>query len=319
MLEVAYFVNKFSKRSLESVDLNRGLTWINIQNPSDSELSKLAKKIRITASDLKFFMDPVSRPRIEELKNWSLIIFRAPVDHNKKDIASVAILLSKNAVITLSEKPIEAIENVNKLPDSRKIKFFNNGAEYFFFRLLDEILAVFFDMLSDVEEKAGKIEHTILKEPEKSIIDDLFKVKKIITILHRALLANREVIAGIEKGYSRFVTKPNLIYFRELYHDCVQLIELEDTQRDILTGLTDIHLSVTSHNLNKIVKTLTIVAAFVWIPALIAGIYGMNFFASEHPLAMPEISWVYGYPFALILMAVSVIAIALAFKKKGWL
>ena len=233
--------------------------------------------------------------------------------------ASVAILLSKNAVITLSEKPIEAIENVNKLPDSRKIKFFNNGAEYFFFRLLDEILAVFFDMLSDVEEKAGKIEHTILKEPEKSIIDDLFKVKKIITILHRALLANREVIAGIEKGYSRFVTKPNLIYFRELYHDCVQLIELEDTQRDILTGLTDIHLSVTSHNLNKIVKTLTIVAAFVWIPALIAGIYGMNFFASEHPLAMPEISWVYGYPFALILMAVSVIAIALAFKKKGWL
>jgi len=319
MLDITYFVNKFSKRSLESVDFNKGLTWINVQNPSDSELSKLAKKTRISVSDLKFFTDPTARSRIDELKNWSLVVFKAPAKSKAKYVSSVAILLSENAVITLSDEPIDAIENISKLAINRKIRFFNNGSSYFVFRLIDEILSVYFEMLDDIEERSEKIEHMILKKPEQSIIDDLFKVKKKITLLHRALLANREVIAGIEKGYSKFIVKPNIRYFRELYHDCIQLIELEDTQRDILTSLTDIHLSATSHNLNKVMKTLTLIAAFVWIPTLIAGIYGMNFFSSGHSLAMPEISWVYGYPFAIVLMIMSVVVIALAFKKKGWL
>jgi len=319
MLEVTYFVNKFSKRSLERANLDRGMNWVNLQEPTDNELGRLAKKIRIPVNTLKEFMDPEERPRVEELKNWSLIIFKAPVDLKGKLISSLALLLSEHTVITLSEVKNEVIQSIEELPVSKKTKYFERGPDYFIFRLLDKILSRYFKILDEIEGLSEKLEHNILKKPGLKITDDLFKIKKGIVHFHRAILANREVIAGIEKGYSKHIPKPTLKYFRELYNDTVQLIELEETQRDILTGLMDIHLSVTQTNLNKIVKTLTIIASFIWIPALIAGIYGMNFFASGHELAMPEVRWIYGYPFALTLMVISVIIVAIIFKKKGWL
>ncbi|MBD3262896.1 magnesium/cobalt transporter CorA [Candidatus Woesearchaeota archaeon] len=319
MLEVTCFVNKFFMRSLEKANLKRGFNWINLEAPTDKELGKLAKKIRIPISKLKDFMDPEERPRVEEIRNWTLIIFKTPESEKSTSISSIGILLSENTIITFSKTSIDAIRYIQELPTNRKIKFFNKGTDYFVFRLLDEFFSDYFKVIDYVEDKSEKIEHRIIKKPEKDVIDNLIKIKKIIIHLHRALLANREVIAGIEKGYSKHITKPVLKYFRELYNDCVQLIELEETQREIFVYLTDIHLSVTSTNLNKIVKTLTIIAAFIWIPALIAGIYGMNFFASGQQYSMPEIYWIYGYPFALALMVISVIIVALIFKKKGWL
>ena len=47
------------------------------------------------------------------------------------------------------------------------------------------------------------------------------------------------------------------------------------------------------------------------VPTLIAGIYGMNF------RQMPELGWALGYPFALVLMAGSALALYLVFKKRG--
>jgi magnesium transporter len=48
-------------------------------------------------------------------------------------------------------------------------------------------------------------------------------------------------------------------------------------------------------------------------PTLVASIYGMNY------QFMPELSWKFGYPFALLLMLVSAIVPLIFFKKKGWL
>jgi magnesium transporter len=48
-------------------------------------------------------------------------------------------------------------------------------------------------------------------------------------------------------------------------------------------------------------------------PTLIASVYGMNF---KH---MPELEWVFGYPYALILMVVMGLLPFFYFRRKGWL
>jgi magnesium transporter len=64
---------------------------------------------------------------------------------------------------------------------------------------------------------------------------------------------------------------------------------------------------------NKIFKALTIITACIAMPTLIAGIYGMNF------EIMPELKWMWGYPFALCSMFLSVLLPLLFFKRKKWL
>ena len=44
-----------------------------------------------------------------------------------------------------------------------------------------------------------------------------------------------------------------------------------------------------------------------------AGIYGMNF---DH---MPELKWMHGYPFAVVVMLVVALGPLMWFKRRGWL
>ena len=103
-----------------------------------------------------------------------------------------------------------------------------------------------------------------------------------------------------------------------MYNDVTQLIDTEGTYRDILTGTLDVYLSSVSNNLGQVMKTLTVISAFVLIPTLITGIYGMNF-SKASQYNMPELYWQYGYFFALGLMLISMIVAFVFFKRKGWL
>lgn len=79
-----------------------------------------------------------------------------------------------------------------------------------------------------------------------------------------------------------------------------------DFQLNAALGLINIEQS-------SIIKIFSVAAVAFLPPTLIASIYGMNF---EH---MPELPQVWGYPAALVAMAVSAVLPLLWFKKKGWL
>ena len=64
---------------------------------------------------------------------------------------------------------------------------------------------------------------------------------------------------------------------------------------------------------NAIIKIFSVVAVVFLPPTLIASIYGMNF------EIMPELSWQFGYPFAVVLMVISAVMPYLYFKRRGWL
>jgi magnesium transporter len=99
---------------------------------------------------------------------------------------------------------------------------------------------------------------------------------------------------------------------RDVYEDLIHLLDTEEILRENLSSNISIHLNAVSNNLNEIMKMLTAVASFVMVPTLIAGIYGMNF------KFFPEINQIWGYPFALGLMGLSVVIMYSYFRKRGW-
>jgi magnesium transporter len=64
---------------------------------------------------------------------------------------------------------------------------------------------------------------------------------------------------------------------------------------------------------NEDMRKISAWVAIAAVGTLVAGIYGMNF---RH---MPELSWRYGYGYALTLMIVSSAVLYWRFKKSGWL
>ena len=81
---------------------------------------------------------------------------------------------------------------------------------------------------------------------------------------------------------------------------------------DLIVGARDIYLSSISNNLNKIMKTLTIISVVTLPLNVITGFFGMNLdIPGEHN---NTVFWA-----VLLIMLTSVSSMIYLFKKKSWL
>jgi magnesium transporter len=80
-----------------------------------------------------------------------------------------------------------------------------------------------------------------------------------------------------------------------------------------ITFLLEATLGMINNEQNTIIKIFSVLAVALMPPTLVGTVYGMNF---KH---IPELEWMWGYPFALGIMVVSAVLPWVYFKRKGWL
>lgn len=100
---------------------------------------------------------------------------------------------------------------------------------------------------------------------------------------------------------------------KSLTRDIHSLIEHANFLSQKSTFLLEATLGMINIEQNAIIKIFSVAAVIFLPPTLVASIYGMNF------RLMPELSWPFGYPFALLLMIFSALVPYWFFKRRGWL
>ena len=105
--------------------------------------------------------------------------------------------------------------------------------------------------------------------------------------------------------------------YRKLGAELLLDIDSLMPHNDFLSEKADFLLNATQGFINmeqnRLLKIFSVAALIFLPPTLIAGIYGMNF------ESMPELSWAWGYPMALGLIAVAAVVPILYVRLKGWL
>ena len=99
------------------------------------------------------------------------------------------------------------------------------------------------------------------------------------------------------------------VFLNDTLDHSISLIEMVETQRDMLTGLIEMHLSLIQARTNEIISFLTIVSA-IFIPlTFLVGVWGMNFDPASRHGTCRSCKAYYGYPTSLGFMAlVAVVA-----------
>ncbi|MBI4153314.1 magnesium/cobalt transporter CorA [Candidatus Woesearchaeota archaeon] len=307
-----------SKKGVRTVRLEHwkkqgSMSWIDCVEPTSSELDSVSRIIGVPVVQLRGSMDPNKRPRVFSYGKYSLITFRGVTEDNKRlSSGMLGIFVTQGIVLTIHGKSMEWLDDIRALPAEQQRMLLSNVC-YLVYRVMDAIVGDFFEYVDQIETEIDKVEEQVLREPTRLVTKGIFVQKRSLIYMHKALTANRDVISAIEKNYVPELDKADIRVFRDLYTDVAQLLDMVSTYRDVLTSVLDMYLSSVSNNLNKIMKTLTLLSAFVMVPTLISGIYGMNF------KNMPELMWPYGYLFSIGVMMFSVVIFYYYFKKKGWI
>jgi magnesium transporter len=138
--------------------------------------------------------------------------------------------------------------------------------------------------------------------------DLLATIRESLVSLNR-MLAYHTTIGKSAQGPNKDAAE----WVKSLTQDVAALSDHGSYLSNKASFLLDATLGLINLEQSQIIKIFSIAAVVLLPPTLIATIYGMNF------KRMPELDWIFGYPWALSLIVISAILPYLWVKRKGWL
>jgi magnesium transporter len=297
------------------------VTWVDVQGLGDLEtIQELGKIFGIHGLALEDIINAHQRPKVEAYRDHVFIVTRMPVVGGGSATEQISMFLGASFLLTFQERTGDDFEPVrNRLRSAPGGRIRSAKADYLAYALLDAVIDGYFPVLEAYGERVEDLEIEVVTSPQVGLTSRIHEVKRDLLALRRALWPQREMINALIRDEHPGITDQTRTYLRDCYDHTIQLVDVLETYREISSGLIDVYLSSLSARMNEIMKVLTFIAT-IFIPlGFIAGLYGMNFSPDISPWNMPELTWYYGYPYALSLMAAVVLGMVLYFRSRGWI
>lgn len=293
------------------------VTWINIDGLHDIKiLETLGEQYGLHPLVMEDILSTRQRPKMEDYDDYLYLVLRMLTTDEadvKIEDEQFSMILGDNFVITFQEKPGDVFDPVRERLRNPKRQIRKLGADYLAYALIDAIVDHYFVALEAIGETIVDIEGKLMDDSEQEDLESIHGLKREMIFFRKSVWPLREVIAQINRGESQLFHKKTLVYLRDVYDHTIQVIDTNESYRDMLSSLLDLYLSTLSNKMNEVMKVLTIIAT-IFIPlTFIAGIYGMNF------SYMPELEWKWAYPVVWAVIIVVTIGMVAFFKKRKWL
>ncbi len=142
---------------------------------------------------------------------------------------------------------------------------------------------------------------------------DLFDTGRLLTTFRHQVIPLREVVGALLRREDPSIGDPAILHFRDVYDHLLGLSEVVESQRDVLAGLRDVHLTVVSNQMNRSMQQLAAWGAILIVATLITGVLGMNF------RDQPNVSWHIGFVAVVGVIFVITVPMYFFFRKRRWL
>ncbi|OQW95798.1 MAG: hypothetical protein BWK79_01170 [Beggiatoa sp. IS2] len=288
--------------------------WVDVQRPTPEEYQMLVETYQLHPAAVKDCLAPLHLPKIEKMGEVLFLIIRVhdQTANNTADTVQqltnkVAIFLSNRFIITIHRAGEPFLLQLREQWQERQAD--SNIAEYLFNQLIDKAIETFASALETATNHLDELEKVIFIKPkDHEIIYQMYTLKRRSSVFRRILFLTHEVIGKYAKLTSR--QDP---FTQDLIDSIGFFSFLAEELHENVTALLNLHLALSSHRTNDIMRFLTIFSVFFMPLTFIVGVYGMNF---EY---MPELKMPYGYLMTWIGMSLAVSVIYLWFKHKKWL
>jgi magnesium transporter len=311
--------------TLDDVRTCRGgewpVVWLDCAGLADvGVVAEIGRMFGLHPLALEDTVNTSQRPKVDFFDDHVFAVLRMIDDPAAHRFEQVSLFFGEDFVVTFQEREGDPFDPVRRrIESSATNRLRTRKADYLAYALMDAIVDSYFHPVEVAGDAIEHIEDALFVAPERRQARELQELRRRATALKQALWPLRDALAGLLRTDAPIVRQETRVYLNDTLDHVVRLIDMVETQRDTLTGLIDMHLSLLQARTNDVVSFLTIVSV-IFIPlTFLAGIWGMNFDPDASPWNMPELLSYYGYPIALISMVAVAIGMAIFFRWKKWL
>ena len=296
---------------------SRTVSWIHADGVHDTDLIRtIGDAFSIHPLVLEDIAHTEQRPKLEEYDDYLFLVVKM-IYHDgttqRLRLEHVSLIVGPRFVISFQEDPGDVFDPVRARIRSARGRIRKLEADYMAYALLDVIVDHYFVVLERFGEHAEDIEDQILDAPTTQTQGDMNDLRRQLIAMRRAVWPVRELLGRLERLESPLVQEETRPFLRDAYDHAVQVVDIVESLRDLVSGLTDLYMTSISNRMNEIMKVLTIIGT-IFIPlSFVAGVYGMNF---EY---MPELTWRYGYLGVWAVMIVATVLLLAFFRRREWI
>lgn len=316
-------------QTYEELRAHGGFAWIGMYRPTEDELRSVAGEFGLHPLAVEDALAGHQRPKLERYGETLFIVLR-PARYldtpEQVEFGEVHLFIGTNFAITVRHAEAPDLGRVRKRLEHTPA-LLALGPQAVLYAILDQVVDEYQPVIAGLENDIDEIEDQLFKG-DPAVSRRIYELAQEAMAFQRATQPLVEILESLQAGFDKYDVDIELQRnLRDVLDHTLQIVARADGFRSVLQNALTVQstlvmqeqnsemsrLSAISVGQGEQVKKISGWAAILFAPTLIAGIYGMNFHV------MPELSWMFGYPYALGLMLASGVVLYFVFKRRNWL
>jgi magnesium transporter len=303
--------------AVETVETD-GLRWIHIERPRAIDRAWLEEHFDFHPLDYEDVFSRNQRPKIDEYDDYLFIVLHFPrfdKQVGRLNAAELDLFVGRDFVVTLPNEPLPPVEYLFercRTSEEFREQLFSKGPGYLLYKIVDDCVDASFPMLRKMGNKLERLEEDIFEGRSKEIVRDLSNVKQEIINFRKIIRPQRAVIADLERTKGRYTADDLDIYFDDINDASERIWQMLEGYKETAEALEETNESVLTHQLNDVLRVLTVLTVLFLPLTLVAGIWGMN-------TRVPGQGSLGGFWLVVGAMVVMLVAGLTFARRRGWL
>lgn len=324
----AYSADQLVEKTIAGVDELAPLrqrfpvVWLNVDGFGDTAvLQRIADLFGLHPLAMEDVVHVDQRAKVDDYDGTLFTVVRmVSFPGDELETEQLSLFLGKDFVITFQERPGgDSLSPVRERLRRSSGKIRRAGPDYLLYALVDAVIDGYFPVVERFGDKLDDLDSAVDDPKNRRTMTAIHAVRSGLLQLRRAAWPHREALQNLQRDTHALISDDTRVYLRDCYDHVIQIMDVLETYREMGSDMRDLYLTAVGNRTNEIMRVLTIMST-IFIPlSFIASVYGMNFNTERSRFNMPELNWIYGYPFALTVMAATALGLVGYFLRKGWL
>ncbi len=306
-----------------------GMAWIGLYRPNAAEIRSVAKEFELHPLAVDDAIAAHQRPKLERYGSVLFVVLRPAryLDAEEEvEFGELHVFIGPDFVVTVRHAESPNLAKVRARLEATP-SLLRLGPEAVLYAILDQVVDEYGPVMAGLENDIDEIEDQLFSgDPEVS--RRIYELSREVIEFQRTTRPLGNILVALESGFDKYGVDVELRRnLRDVHDHVIRIVERVDLFRTLLQNALTVHatlvgqqqndemrtLTESSLSQNEEVKRISSWAAIFFAPTLVGTIYGMNF------QNMPELDWRFGYPLALLGMAVFALVLYLLFRRRHWL
>jgi magnesium transporter len=303
------------QETYDALRQRRGVAWIALYKPTEEEFASVAREFGLHPVAVE---DPIKAPlrtKLEHYEGTLFLVLKAAryLDESETvEFGEVDIFVGENFVVMVLRGEPAALDPMRERLEGEP-ELLRRGPETILYAIIERVVDGYAPVVAGLENDIDEIEAEVFSG-NAGVSRRIYELSREVIEFQRATEPLPAILDRLISGGEAPEVDAELQKYLHIVQDrALRITERVEGFRQLLQNILSVNLTGASIAQNDQVKKISAWAAILFAPTLIGTVYGMNFDK------MPELHWMFGYPFAMVLMLMVSVTLYLVFKRRGWL